>query len=1220
MPSTSYAPSEAAIEAAIAARIGNPGFFQRVAEQLARGFYVELAHGLVPFGRRPDDKTVRGWPDAFLTEADGTIIAVEATTAADAKTKHWTADLAKLEAQLPSRRRRGLIWVAWCDTTGPTEAAEMREQACRLGLRGSDVHIVFRKDLCARLRAPIHARFWINDLGLSVTHGPFRRIHDVVRETGYRSTASIFPTAEEYEQNRVYAPPALADVDRALAEQRAAMVVGHGAAGKTTLAMILAHQPRFKHAATYYLDLTAASDDPTLTERAGEAFSAFGDRGVLFVVDNAHLDPGAAVRVFEQWESFGGGSELLILTRRVRGTTKPWDNDPELESMPLPRIDLTIEPGDLEGVYQRLCRARGAEPAVTPDVVDGWHRLFGGDLLSFSAAVLGLLDRSGEPADLEAVDARSYVRRRYLADPDLIPERSALLDLAAVAEIEGLVPVEAFDEDALRTCARQGLVWIEARGLNGMHRRYRLAHPGLGTLLREAAGLTGKSREDRCRVLESFPYACIATSLKVRNVGNTREAGGLLSALWRKTDWPLAEIGFGWWRNTIAATIEMNLLTAEEIQDRFNSWLVQAGHSQLVEMALATSLNNLRAFLNYAQAEMPEAATVIRDGLANHPERLVKQALAMPLGHLASFLAYAQAEMPEVATVIRDGLANDPEALIQQVLGMPLSHLASFLAYAQAEMPEVATVIRDGLANNPEMLVKQALVTPLSHLASFLAYAQAEMPEVATVIRDGLANDPERLVKQALVTPLEHLASFLAHAQAEMPEVATVIRDGLANNPERLVKQALVTPLEHLASFLAYAQAEMPEAATVIRDGLANNPERLVKQALVTPLEHLASFLAYAQADMPEVATVIRDGLADNPVVLVKRALVTQFEHLASFLAYAQAEMPQVAATVRDALMSEPAMSVLAKRSVPCGPRSILALCKTDETFIRLLPAIDAGDWSRHWGMTHHRQPTWFRGFASLCYRTDRPDLLGITAEAIIQTAHPDDFPSNLVTIIHLSFILTSPHGCTAEQVGEFFARRLPRGWVAGQYNSPSATTGAIAGATRAIAADDRRWLAPHFRDPALWRRLEAGQPAERQFPRRVAEWLQLLSAARLLDRTVPSLRTADAGLLSEAAGVVPPGPADQGIQPMQAGLWAGLREWCHLTGQRPIVDAALGDGILAQFRAANLVDRPRLAAINAVMIDWLERCRTRDWRLIADQGSLLDAVERQLGDENPSG
>jgi len=1179
MPSTSYAPSEAAIEAAIAARIGNPGFFQRVAEQLARGFYVELAHGLVPFGRRPDDKTVRGWPDAFLTEADGTIIAVEATTAADAKTKHWTADLAKLEAQLPSRRRRGLIWVAWCDTTGPTEAAEMREQACRLGLRGSDVHIVFRKDLCARLRAPIHARFWINDLGLSVTHGPFRRIHDVVRETGYRSTASIFPTAEEYEQNRVYAPPALADVDRALAEQRAAMVVGHGAAGKTTLAMILAHQPRFKHAATYYLDLTAASDDPTLTERAGEAFSAFGDRGVLFVVDNAHLDPGAAVRVFEQWESFGGGSELLILTRRVRGTTKPWDNDPELESMPLPRIDLTIEPGDLEGVYQRLCRARGAEPAVTPDVVDGWHRLFGGDLLSFSAAVLGLLDRSGEPADLEAVDARSYVRRRYLADPDLIPERSALLDLAAVAEIEGLVPVEAFDEDALRTCARQGLVWIEARGLNGMHRRYRLAHPGLGTLLREAAGLTGKSREDRCRVLESFPYACIATSLKVRNVGNTREAGGLLSALWRKTDWPLAEIGFGWWRNTIAATIEMNLLTAEEIQDRFNSWLVQAGHSQLVEMALATSLNNLRAFLNYAQAEMPEVATVIRDGLANNPEMRVKQALVTPLEHLASFLAYVQVEMPEAATVIRDGLANDPERL-----------------------------------------VKQALVTPLGHLASFLAHAQAEMPEAETVIRDGLANDPERLVKQALVTPLEHLASFLAHAQAEMPEVATVIRDGLANNPERLVKQALVTPLEHLASFLAYAQAEMPEAATVIRDGLANNPERLVKQALVTPLEHLASFLAYAQADMPEVATVIRDGLADNPVVLVKRALVTQFEHLASFLAYAQAEMPQVAATVRDALMSEPAMSVLAKRSVPCGPRSILALCKTDETFIRLLPAIDAGDWSRHWGMTHHRQPTWFRGFASLCYRTDRPDLLGITAEAIIQTAHPDDFPSNLVTIIHLSFILTSPHGCTAEQVGEFFARRLPRGWVAGQYNSPSATTGAIAGATRAIAADDRRWLAPHFRDPALWRRLEAGQPAERQFPRRVAEWLQLLSAARLLDRTVPSLRTADAGLLSEAAGVVPPGPADQGIQPMQAGLWAGLREWCHLTGQRPIVDAALGDGILAQFRAANLVDRPRLAAINAVMIDWLERCRTRDWRLIADQGSLLDAVERQLGDENPSG
>ena len=71
-----YAPSEAAIEDAIESRIGNPGFFQRVAEQVACGLYPDLANSLVPFGRRPDEKTVRGWPDAYLKKADGTLIAI----------------------------------------------------------------------------------------------------------------------------------------------------------------------------------------------------------------------------------------------------------------------------------------------------------------------------------------------------------------------------------------------------------------------------------------------------------------------------------------------------------------------------------------------------------------------------------------------------------------------------------------------------------------------------------------------------------------------------------------------------------------------------------------------------------------------------------------------------------------------------------------------------------------------------------------------------------------------------------------------------------------------------------------------------------------------------------------------------------------------------------------------------------------------------------------
>ena len=130
---SSFAPTQAAVEAAIKGGIGNSGYFQRVAEQVACGLYSRLASSLVPFGRNPNDKTVKGWPDAYLTKEDGKLIAIEATTANDARTNHWKADLVNIETRLPVDRRGGLVWVAWCDPSSPTDEGEMREQVCQLG-------------------------------------------------------------------------------------------------------------------------------------------------------------------------------------------------------------------------------------------------------------------------------------------------------------------------------------------------------------------------------------------------------------------------------------------------------------------------------------------------------------------------------------------------------------------------------------------------------------------------------------------------------------------------------------------------------------------------------------------------------------------------------------------------------------------------------------------------------------------------------------------------------------------------------------------------------------------------------------------------------------------------------------------------------------------------------------------------------------------------------
>jgi len=1171
--STSYAPSEATIEAAIQRQIGNPGFFQRVAEQLARGLYPNLPQ--TPFGRRPDDKTVAGWPDAYLTKADGRLIAVEATTADSASSVHWSEDLSKISDRLASERRGGLVWVAWVNPASPTTAVEMREQASRLGLPQKDVHIFFRKDICNRLRAAFHARFWINDLGLQATSSPFDSIRSIIDRARFRRSTGIFPTLEEYDEDRVYAPPALGEIEKALTERQAAMAVGHGAAGKTTLAMVLAHRPRFRHAPTYYLDLTAASTDPTLTERAAAAFTTIADRGVLFVVDNAHLDTRAAVRLFEQWRDFGAGSELLILTRRIRARAEVWEDALELEALPVPRVDVTIEPADLSGVYNRHYLARhGREaPDLKAEILDRWHKLFGGDLLVFSAAVLGLLGRDGEEADLQIADARRFVRERYLQDAAMIPERAALLDLAAVAEVEGLIPVEAFAGDALKECVRRGLVWVETRDAKGAYALYRLAHPGLGTLLRDAADCTTTSREDRVRLLRQHKYVCVALALRLRKTGESSEAIALLEAFWNSAEWPLGELPVLWWRSALVATQEMGLVPAGEVSARANAWFARSeNRAALVQRVLATPLHFLQSFLSYAARSMPMAATIAREGLKQEARLLVKHALASPLDHLRPFLSYADKAMPEAADAIRYELEKEVSALVRQALSAPLGDVSSFLAYADTAMPTAAVAIRDRLEKEVDGLADQALETPLNDLPSFFVYADAAMPATAKAIRHRLENKMDDLQEHALATPLNDLATFLTFADRAMRPSAKIIRDRLGKDVPGLVERVLATPLSDLVAFLAYVDKAMPTTAKALLRQLEREMDRVVQQMLATPLDHLASFLAYADT-----------------------------------------RMPRLRQEAQKALLSENLLPVLTMQALHAGPDKITTLCKFDPAFARIFVAMDAEAWSRRWSNVHQGQPNWFTGFALSCYRAGRDVLVGPIADAIIRSARREDFPSPGITIRHLSFLLASPHRCTPDEVDALFSRCLPADWLARQYMLREAAVVTLAGAVHALNMDERTWIAMRLRDPALLSRADLERAAIEGSPRRMAEWLCLFSAIRLLDRAATPLLPTDRQLVCNALSVYPPGPPDQAIQPIQALIWAGLRDWCHLTGQRIVVDPALAEGILAQFQAADTVGRPRRTAMHALLIDWLQRCRAEAWNLVVEREPLLDAIERQV-------
>ena len=252
--------------------------------------------------------------------------------------------------------------------------------------------------------------------------------------------------------------------------------------------------------------------------------------------------------------------------------------------------------------------------------------------MSFSAAVLNLLEAGEDQAALEPRHARDYVRKRYLEDTDLASERSALLDVAAVAELEGFFPCAALPTHSLEKTINRGIVWLESRGSRRFSEGYRIPHPGLGTLLRAAGGGTESSHEARCRVLARHPEACILLVNLVLKRSDEDEAAGLLSALWGQSDWPIGGLPVNWWRATLEATQRLGVLSQEEIEERSNRWLAkESASTTLYDLATGSTLDSLRSFFGYATATFPNVSQMLLQSMLNNSDAAARVAITNQL-------------------------------------------------------------------------------------------------------------------------------------------------------------------------------------------------------------------------------------------------------------------------------------------------------------------------------------------------------------------------------------------------------------------------------------------------------------------------------------------------------------------------------------------------------------------------------------------------------------
>ena len=668
------APSESAIESAVEALKKSPGTFQRLAEYYAQMVYPKRFPTLIPGGRDKSDVVLKGWPDAYIGDPPD---AVEATHSPKWK-KHLNDDLRKAEARGPGGLA-GFLFVAWAPKPKDELLRPYRDRLVKLGVPTDNITFVFKQQFVRDLRQPRFASVWADLLGLPCSSAPFAPIS----QAGLFGAGNQFlaPTREEYASGRVHRPSAADKIEESLNSRGWALVRGRGAAGKTVLATQIALNPAICSTA-YYLDL--ARDDVE-DHVAIEIITTHADAGVLFVVDNVHLNGALARKLFDQWQSIPKGSRLLMLGRLISATAAQ-KGAPPLHDLETAAVPLEVEKKDLAGVFSRLARRMVSSPPQPSDeALDEWHRTFAGDLVAFSAAAERRRHELIHGAwGLREEDAAEYVRETYLYPAALEPiteqERRNLLLIGTLATLEIETPLEALETPELHHSIRHGIAHRSEYGREG-YVRYRLVHPSLGKLIVKAALTPVDEMQRFCAAASRSAFAGTMIAARLEGAGREQRSAEVLQGILKSPGGLRDSVitpGLQYARTNLERIARLGVLSLTDTDHRLADEYVE-----LAASALRTPLHFLASFLEYAERKLPEVHTTLSRALADpaNLKILGETAVRTPLHFLPSILEYAERKLPDVHAALAGALAHPANLKIlgETALRAPLDSLLKFL-------------------------------------------------------------------------------------------------------------------------------------------------------------------------------------------------------------------------------------------------------------------------------------------------------------------------------------------------------------------------------------------------------------------------------------------------------------------------------------------------------------------------------------------------------------
>ncbi|MBZ5520734.1 MAG: hypothetical protein LAP21_00610 [Acidobacteriia bacterium] len=534
-----------------------------------------------------------------------------------------------------------------------------------------------------------------------------------------------------------------------------------------------------------------------------------------------------------------------------------------------------------------------------------------------------------------------------------------------------------------------------------------------------------------------------------------------------------------------------------------------------------------------------------------------------------------------------EALCHDRGILGMAAVNTVLHSLKTFLRYSQLQLPGSFALVAAALAEpiNASRLMKTALQRHVGDFASFLDYAhdQEDLKPAHKAISAAFS-EPSNLanvMEAALRSPLEQLAFFLGYAELRLRKAYKAIAIALnePGNLDKLIEAVLRSPIEHLASFLGYAELRLPKvhksiAVVLLEPG---NMAKLVKTALRSPLEHLVSFLAYSASSLPKVYTAIAAAVAEpaNEAKLAETALQATLERLVSFLRF---------------FLSKPQL-----QDIPA----------------KILSAIDLPTWDRFRLASLSDQPSYMCAAAMLFQKLGRPELMVTPAQSAITRADASLWHSSTANIYDLEHVLRYGHAVDQEALEQFLRVVVTNSWLEEQYEFAHA--GTIAGCLFAVWAYQKETVINHFFTGALGKRVaieikRLGRLKERD----LAGAIGLLGCCSLMVRTLPEPpQWPSPEQLQEEFRFLEEQIDSNQMAYVWVPLWLGLREIARLMPEEIQISHELGEGLLLLWRKSDS-NLERHLQLNRIMVPWLERCSSSDWRLLREPNSLYDELSRE--------